>query len=83
MIFSFLIEILIPFFHSLGNPKVRTLDYFFYASYIRHNFPYKLVPISVKLLKIFISYKLSTKTVQMHLIIGTTLEHSLQNSFLI
>ena len=34
-----------------------------------------------ELLKIFL--KLSTKTVQMHLIIGTTLEHSLQNSFLI
>ena len=35
------------FFHSLGNPKGRTLDHFFYASYIRHNFPYKLIPISV------------------------------------
>ena len=27
--------------------KGRTLDYFFYASHIRHNFPYKLIPISM------------------------------------
>ena len=68
MIFSFLIEILmlkaieieIAFFHSLGNPEGRTLDYFFYASHIRHNVPYNQL-------------KLSTKTVQVHLIIGTTL----------
>ena len=33
------IEIEIAFFLSLGNPKGRTLDYFFYASHIRHNFP--------------------------------------------
>ena len=54
MIFSFLInksrlkviEIETAFFHSLRNPKVRTLDYFFYALHIRHNFPYKLIPIS-------------------------------------
>ena len=55
VIFSFLIkksrqkaiEIEIAFFHSLGNPKGRTLDHFFYASHIRHNFPYKLIPISM------------------------------------
>ena len=41
------IEMEIEFFHSLGNPKGRTLDYFFYASHIRHNFPYKLIPISM------------------------------------
>ena len=33
------------FFHSLGNPKGRTLDHFFYDSHIRHNVPYKLIPI--------------------------------------
>ena len=32
-------------FHSLRNPKGRTLDH--YASHIRHNFPYKLIPISM------------------------------------
>ena len=53
LIFSLLIKksrqkaIEIAFFHSLGNPKGRTLDHFFYASHIRHNFPYKLIPISV------------------------------------
>ena len=55
VIFSFLIktsrqkaiEIEIAFFHCLGNPKGRTLDHFFYASHIRHNFPYKLIPISM------------------------------------
>ena len=31
------------FFHSLGNPKGRILDHLFYASHIRHNFPYKLI----------------------------------------
>ena len=41
------LEIKIAFFHSLGNPKGRTLDHFFYASHIRHNFPYKLIPISM------------------------------------
>ena len=30
----------ITFFHSLGNPKDSTLDYCFYASHIRHDFPY-------------------------------------------
>ena len=40
-------EIEIAFFHPLGNPKDRTLDHFFYASHIRHNFPYKLIPISM------------------------------------
>ena len=54
-IFSFLIkrsrqkaiEIETAFFHSLGNPKGYTLDHFFYASHIRHNFPYKLIPVSM------------------------------------
>ena len=65
MIFSFLIEMLmlkaieieIAFFHSLANPKGRTLDYFFHASHIRHNFPYKLIPISMSYLKYFLSYQ--------------------------
>ena len=55
VIFSFLIkksrqeaiEIEIAVFRPLGNPKGRTLDHFFYASHIRHNFPYKLIPISM------------------------------------
>ena len=55
VIFSFLIkkskqkaiEIETAFSHSLGNPKGRTLYHFFYASHIRHNFPYKLIPISM------------------------------------
>ena len=59
VIFSFLIkkarlkaiEIEAAFFHLLGNPKGRTLDHFFYASHIRHNFPYKLIPISMSWLK--------------------------------
>ena len=34
-------------FHSLGNAKGRTLDYLVYALHIRHNFPYKLIPISM------------------------------------
>ena len=79
MIFSFLInmsmlkaiEIEITFFHSLGNPKGRTLDYFFYASHIRHDFTYKLVTYIDELVEIFL--KLSVKTVQVHLIIRTTL----------
>ena len=58
------------FFHSLGNPKGRTLDHFFYASHIRHNVPYKLVSIIDELV-----LKLSMKTVQVHVIIGTTLVH--------
>ena len=41
------VEIEIAFFHSLENPKGRTLDHFFYASHIRHNFPHKLIPISM------------------------------------
>ena len=41
------IEIEIAFSHSLENPKGRTLDHLFYASHIRHNFPYKLIPISM------------------------------------
>ena len=55
VIFSFLIkksrqkaiEIEIAFFHSFGNVKGHILDHFFYASHIRHNFPYKLIPISI------------------------------------
>ena len=55
VIFSFLIkksrrtaiEVEIAIFHFLGNPKGYTLDYFFYASHIRHNFPFKLIPISM------------------------------------
>ena len=55
VIFSFLIkksrqkavEIEIAFFHPLGDPNGRTLDHFFYASHIRHNFPYKLIPMSM------------------------------------
>ena len=54
IIFSFLIkksrqkaiEIETAFFHNLGNPKGRTLDHIFYVSHIRHNFSYKLIPIS-------------------------------------
>ena len=40
-------EIEIACFHSLENPNGRTLDHFFYASHIRHNFPYKLTPITM------------------------------------
>ena len=40
-------------FHFLGNPKGRTLDHIFYASHIRHDLPYKLIPISMNLLKYF------------------------------
>ena len=55
VIFSFLIkksrqkviEIETAFFHPVGNPKGLTLDHFFHASYIRHNVPYKLIPISM------------------------------------
>ena len=39
-------EIETAFLHSLGNPKGRTQDHFFHASHIRHNFPYKPVPMS-------------------------------------
>ena len=61
IIFSFLIiksklkalKIEDAFFDPLGYPKGRTLDYFFYASYIRHNFHYKLIPISMNYLKYF------------------------------
>ena len=80
VIFSFLIkpsgqkaiETEIALFHSLGNPKGRTLDHFIYASHIRHNFPYKLKPTHAdEVLEIFL--KLSMKTVQVNLIIWTTL----------
>ena len=79
VIFSFLItksrqkaiEIETASFHSLGNPKGRTLNHFFYDSHIRHNFLYKLIPIIDELAQIFL--KLSMQTVQVHLIIWTTL----------
>ena len=74
VIYSFLIkksrqkaiEIEIAFFHFLANPKDHTLDHFFYAPHIHHNFPY-----IDELVEIFL--KLSLKTVQVHLIIWTTL----------
>ena len=47
------IEIETAFFHSLGIPKGRTLDHLFYASHIHHNFPYKLIPVSMSQLKFF------------------------------
>ena len=55
VIFSFLIiksrlkaiEIDTAVFHSLGNSKRHTLDYFFHVLDIHDNFPYKLIPISV------------------------------------
>ena len=55
VIFSFLIEKLrqkaiqieMAFFHSLGNPKGRTLNRFFCALHIRHKFPHKMIPISM------------------------------------
>ena len=62
------------FFHSLGNPKGRTLDHFFHASHIRHNFPYKLTDTHIdELVEKFL--KLLMKIVQVHLIIGTTLNN--------
>ena len=80
VIFSFLIkksrqkaiEIEIAFFfHSLGNPKGRTLDHVLYVSHIRHNFPLQTYTYMGELVEIFL--KLSMKTVQVHLIIWTTL----------
>ena len=64
-------KIEIAFFHSLGNSKGRTLDHFLYASHIRHNFPIQSDTYIDELVKIFM--KLSIKTVQVHLIIWTTL----------
>ena len=65
------IEIEIAFFHSLGDPKGRILDHFFYDSHVLHSFPYELmIPISMELVETFL--KLSMKTVQVQLIIGTT-----------
>ena len=70
VIFSFLIkkstqkgiEVEIAFFHPRGNPKGRTLDHFFYASHIRHNFLYKLIDTYInKSVEMFLT--LSTKTV--------------------
>ena len=71
MILSFLIEMLMltaieietVCFHSLGNPKGRMLDYFFYALHICHNFPYKLIPISMSYLKYFLSYQENSTSV--------------------
>ena len=62
VIFSFLIkksrekaiEIETAFFHSLGNPKSRTLDHFFYSSLQTDTYIDELVEIFLKL---------STKTV--------------------
>ena len=79
VIFSFLIkksrqkaiEIEIAFFNSLGNPKSHTLDHFFYASHICHNFPLQTDTYIDELIEIFL--KLSMKTVQVHVIIWTTL----------
>ena len=49
-----LLEIEIAFvFHFLGNPNGCMLDYFFSALNIRHNFSYKLIPISTSYLKYF------------------------------
>ena len=59
----------ITFFHSLGNPKGRTLDHFFRASHIRHNFPLQTDTYTDGLVEIFL--KLSMKTVEVHLIIWT------------
>ena len=59
------------FFHSLGNLKARTFDHFLYASHIRHNFPLQTDTSVDKLVEIFL--KLSMKTIQVHLIIWTTL----------
>ena len=87
MIFSFLIkksrlkviDIEIAFFHSLGNPKGRTLDYLLYV--LCFTYP-PLLPLQTdtyinELVETFL--KLSMKTVQVHLIIGTTLT---SNSFI-
>ena len=79
VIFSFLIkksrqksvEIETAIFYSLGIPKGRTLDHFFYASHIRHNFPLQTDTYISELVEIFL--KLSMETVQVHVIIWTTL----------
>ena len=47
------IEVETVFIHPRGNPKGRTLDHFFNASHILHNFLYKLIPISMSQLKCF------------------------------
>ena len=64
------IKIEIEFFHFLSNHKDRTLDYFCYTSHVRHN-PLQSDAYIDELVEIFL--KLSMKTVQVHLIIGTTL----------
>ena len=63
----------IAFFHPLGNSKGRTLDHLFYASHFTYP-PQLLLQTDTyidELVEIFL--KLSTKTVQVHLIIWTTL----------
>ena len=40
-------EIKTAFFSFPCGPKDHTLDHFFHASHIRHNFPYKLTPLLV------------------------------------
>ena len=78
VIFSFLIkksrlkaiEIEIAFFHSLGNPKGRTLDHFLCFTY-PSQLPLQTDTYIDELVEIFL--KLSMKTVQVQLIIGATL----------
>ena len=43
------IEIEIAFFHSLEIPRVAhwIISFMLHKSHIRHNFPYKLIPISI------------------------------------
>ena len=80
VVFSFLIktsrqkaiEIETAFFHSIANPKSRTLNYFVYASHIRHNFPLETDTYIDEIAEIFL--KLSVKTVQVHLIIWMVLK---------
>ena len=79
MIFSFLIKKLrlkaiereTAFLHSLGDPMGRKLYYFLYASHIHILLPLQSDTYINELVEIFL--KLSLKTVQVHLIIGTTL----------
>ena len=66
------IEIETALLYSLGNPKGHTLNHFFYASHSRHNFPPQTDTYIDKSVEIFL--KLSMKTIQVHLIIWTTLQ---------
>ena len=78
MIFSFpiktsrlkAIEIEIAIFHSLGNPKGHTLDYFFtYPSQL----PLQTDTCIDELVETFLKSMKTMKTVQVHLIFETTL----------